>query len=401
MKEPKLEDYNLNKEILEFSKKFENILMNRKKWCVFVLSIILYSAYGFLFWLVSAYNQNNQDDWSISLCVLLVILWMAPWLLADWLGERINLYFLSSSDDYSLYKKTQENKKIYDAQLKEYNKYLEEIKKANARNIINENLVYLPELKQKIFNKRITDDDLVEFRGTIEKLGNCRKYMSWDEMNHYEEFEKYLNLREQRISDVYKANNGGNYRKKDQGEDGFESVTNIGNNTEKIKIDESKYRDEENTEEHENNQRAFEGKNVDFEEINKENISLGLKGEKTIINYEKEILIRNKRGDLADKVKHVSAEDGAGTGYDILSFDLDDNPKYIEVKTTKGNRNIPFYFSENEMAFIEHEPKYCCIYRLYNFNVETETGNLIIANGYEEIMQKFSLKTSQYKVKIK
>jgi hypothetical protein len=50
---------------------------------------------------------------------------------------------------------------------------------------------------------------------------------------------------------------------------------------------------------------------------------------------------------------------------------------------------------------MEHEPEHCCIYRLYNFDDQKEIGNLITANGHKEIMDKFNLKASQYKARIK
>ncbi|HDR4901647.1 DUF3883 domain-containing protein [Bacillus wiedmannii] len=43
--------------------------------------------------------------------------------------------------------------------------------------------------------------------------------------------------------------------------------------------------------------------------------------------------------------------EGDGVGFDISSFDLDDNPKYIEVKTTSGGKGTPFMISANEVAF--------------------------------------------------
>ncbi|HCF55246.1 MAG TPA: DUF3883 domain-containing protein [Bacillus sp. (in: Bacteria)] len=43
--------------------------------------------------------------------------------------------------------------------------------------------------------------------------------------------------------------------------------------------------------------------------------------------------------------------EGDGVGFDISSFDLDDNPKYIEVKTTSGGKRTPFMISANEVAF--------------------------------------------------
>jgi len=330
---------------------------------------------------------------------------MAPLLIAEPIGRNINLYFLSffNSNDYNLYQKIEENKKKYEEQFKKYGKYLEEINKENARKIIDENLKLLPELKETIFNKRITDDnhkDLLEFENTIKRLSGCYKYMTWEEINYYREFEKYLSLRVRQFTDGHEEHKNRNYSEKEREEVIPKEIKDMGNNTEKITIDELGNSDNKDTED-DKAQRTFEGKKVDFEEVSKENISLGLKGEKVIIDYEKEILIRNKRSDLAERIKHVSEEEGAGTGYDILSFDFNGNRKYIEVKTTKGNKGTPFILSENEVAFMEHEPEHCCIYRLYNFDDQKEIGNLITANGHKEIMDKFNLKASQYKARIK
>lgn len=411
MQEPKLEDYNLNPEKLIFLDSFSNTIKRKDKWWKGIFTIIFLTVYVFFMWQV-AHKPREEVMGNGSWLLFYPVLWYFPFLLAESVGKIVNSFFLSFSDEYKSYGKIKEDKGKYEEQLKEYNKYInevnkenerkaEEIRKKNARKIISENLEYLPGLKEKIFNKRITHDDLLELKDTLSELMKWRKYMTWDEYyNNYCDFEKYLRQRERQLNEQ-KYISYSEKKDKESEEIIMAEVEDIGNNTKKITIDTLMDANNEDADDNDITQRTFEGKKVDFEEVNKENTSLGLKGEIGILNYEKEILIRNKRGDLAEKVKHVSEEDGAGTGYDISSFYLDGQPKYIEVKTTKGSRKTPFILSENEVAFMEHEPKNCSIYRLYNFDIEKETGDLIIANGYEEIMHKFNLKASQYKAKIK
>ncbi|MBS3999253.1 MAG: DUF3883 domain-containing protein [Desulfobulbaceae bacterium] len=72
------------------------------------------------------------------------------------------------------------------------------------------------------------------------------------------------------------------------------------------------------------------------------NKRIGDLGEIWVFKYEKEFLETHGKKTLAEKVEHVAKNKGDGLGYDILSFDLDGEPKYIEVKTTKGNKNLIF-----------------------------------------------------------
>lgn len=252
-------------------------------------------------------------------------------------------------------------------------------------------------LQNSIYNKKITSenlDTLIKMEEILKQLKDGDSGMTWEEKSNFRTFQNYF---KQRKRSYLKTATNSNKKKEIKAK---QQLVFTGNNTGKITIMEIDIEDETNTTE-ESPERSFEGRNIDFEEMNKENASLGKKGELAIINYEKEILMRNDRNDLAEKVEQIAENKGAGTGYDILSFDLDGNPKYIEVKTTKRGKKAPFILSENELAFIEHEPTYCAIYRLYDFNEDNQTGNLIITNGYDEIMNKFNLKTSRYSVSIK
>ena len=54
-------------------------------------------------------------------------------------------------------------------------------------------------------------------------------------------------------------------------------------------------------------------------------------------------------------------------GYDILSFDEEGNELFIEVKTTNGGAQTPFYLSALEMAVSGNNASKYRLYRVYDF----------------------------------
>ena len=84
-----------------------------------------------------------------------------------------------------------------------------------------------------------------------------------------------------------------------------------------------------------------------LEDLLKEKKDIGQMGEEKVIEYEKRYLTDNGRNDLANHVQQISKK-SISEGYDILSFDLDGNKKFIEVKTTKNSSDC-FYLSDNEL----------------------------------------------------
>lgn len=105
-------------------------------------------------------------------------------------------------------------------------------------------------------------------------------------------------------------------------------------------------------------------KKKDYLAQHEKNQELGLSGEELVLEYEKQRLVDYPQ--LQAMVKRVS-KDGDGDGYDILSYNIDGSPLYIEVKTTNGSSNTPFYMSQNEYEFaVENKSNYV-IYRLYKF----------------------------------
>ena len=110
---------------------------------------------------------------------------------------------------------------------------------------------------------------------------------------------------------------------------------------------------------------------IDYIKKAYKDMKVGLLGEALVIDYEKEKLISLGRDDLESKVKWVSREED-GYGYDIESFEIDENgnayPIKIEVKSTASKFDIEFYVSKNEVeASNRYKSKYC-IYRVYDIN---------------------------------
>ena len=110
------------------------------------------------------------------------------------------------------------------------------------------------------------------------------------------------------------------------------------------------------------------GRRVDFAAVEAGNRSLGMAGELAIVEFERRALASAGRDDLAAEVRHVSVEDGDGLGYDVLSFDPEaDEPLFIEVKTTRYSRELPFYVTRNEVEFSEEARGAYRLARVYQF----------------------------------
>ncbi|WP_299926141.1 DUF3883 domain-containing protein [uncultured Nocardioides sp.] len=104
---------------------------------------------------------------------------------------------------------------------------------------------------------------------------------------------------------------------------------------------------------------------VDFHEREARNRSLGLAGEEAVVDLERRRLAVAGRDDLAKEVRHVSVLDGDGLGYDVRSFDPSGNERFIEVKTTRYARHLPFLVTRNEVDFSEERPTQFVLYRLF------------------------------------
>jgi hypothetical protein len=100
------------------------------------------------------------------------------------------------------------------------------------------------------------------------------------------------------------------------------------------------------------------------------NSSLGLAGEKFIVDFERERLHSLDKGPLADRIEHTSLSEGDGAGFDIRSFDADGSDRFIEVKTTAYGKQTPFFVSRNEVAVSEARQERYHLYRLFRFRAD-------------------------------
>ena len=110
------------------------------------------------------------------------------------------------------------------------------------------------------------------------------------------------------------------------------------------------------------------GKRIDFARRDATNRLLGQLGEKFAVEVEKRRLLSYGRDDLAAKVEWVAATCGDGVGFDVLSFDEnDDDEQFIEVKTTGLGKHFPFYVTANEVRCSEDCPDRFRLYRVFDF----------------------------------
>ncbi|MCE0554936.1 DUF3883 domain-containing protein [Bacillus thuringiensis] len=100
---------------------------------------------------------------------------------------------------------------------------------------------------------------------------------------------------------------------------------------------------------------------------------------------------------MAEKVHRISQIEGDGLGYDILSYEIDGKEKYIEVKGTINEANIPFPISSSEVQFSEEKTEAFYIYRV--FGLKTDTPQLKIYQG--SISANFNLESINYLAELK
>lgn len=139
-------------------------------------------------------------------------------------------------------------------------------------------------------------------------------------------------------------------------------------------------------------------KSPDYGLIDSKNRKLGLDGELLVLQMEIEYLQANNRDDLANKVTHVSVVEGDGAGYDILSYQLDGKPKFIEVKTTKGSSHASFFMSPNEIEFSKKHPDNYCLYRVYEFDADVNYGKVFLIKG--DLSNSITLLPTQFKASL-
>ncbi len=140
---------------------------------------------------------------------------------------------------------------------------------------------------------------------------------------------------------------------------------------------------------------TFGGVNIDFQARAKEQKDLGDAGENLVKQHEIDFLISINRVKEAERVDIVKD----GNGYDVYSFDENGLEKFIEVKTTTGGEDAPFYLSDHEAAFMRQHPNQYRIYRVYNYSAENNFGEFFELTG--DVESQLVLEPIQFRVLIK
>lgn len=118
--------------------------------------------------------------------------------------------------------------------------------------------------------------------------------------------------------------------------------------------------------------RQYHGK-PDYDKQRTNQKRIGDIGEEIV--YKLEIKKLNKIGlaHLSRKVKHISKEDDAA-GYDIYSFDENGKEIFIEVKSTLGYANKPWFVSRAELEFSKSNANNYILYRVYDLDLNVHKG---------------------------
>ena len=126
------------------------------------------------------------------------------------------------------------------------------------------------------------------------------------------------------------------------------------------------------------------------------NRQLGEEGERFVLHLERSRLVAAGQAELAEKVAWVSKEIGDGLGYDIESYEEGGRQIYIEVKTTKGPIDTPFFLTENERRVAAEKAEAYRLYRLFNF--VSETRAFVVSGPLDE---NLSLTPVSYRARFK
>ena len=136
---------------------------------------------------------------------------------------------------------------------------------------------------------------------------------------------------------------------------------------------------------------------ADYVKINQYRKWVGDRGEKIVFNMERKRLIEGNREDLADKVSHVAEKDDS-KGFDILSYDINGDERYIEVKATNAPdfRN-GFYLSANEKETAESLDNYY-IYIVFSAGRDNKSPSVLPVSKSSLFGRNFAMSPRQFHV---
>jgi hypothetical protein len=115
------------------------------------------------------------------------------------------------------------------------------------------------------------------------------------------------------------------------------------------------------------------------------NRELGKAGEEFVIAIEQSRLRDLGMHRQAADVTWISRDQGDGLGYDIRSFDDCGEQIFIEVKTTRGEINTPFFVSERERAVAEKKGYKYRLYRVFCFGKRPQI--YVVKGALEQTLQ--------------
>jgi hypothetical protein len=139
---------------------------------------------------------------------------------------------------------------------------------------------------------------------------------------------------------------------------------------------------------------------VFWEKINQHRNNIGKAGELLVFELEKNKLYEMGKPELVAKIVHVAVELGDGLGYDIKSFDEDENEIFIEVKSSVKD-NGDMFLSRNELNTIKEKDEKYYIYRISNLDIDEKSYDLEIIQGKDSIFSLFNIIPNSYVVKPK
>lgn len=135
--------------------------------------------------------------------------------------------------------------------------------------------------------------------------------------------------------------------------------------------------------------------NTDFVRRDAENRRLGRLGEEWVLDFERRRLHDEaKRPDLAKRVEWIADTRGDGAGYDIASFDADESPRLIEVKTTGLGKQFPFIVTSNEVRVSKREAERFHLYRVFEF---ARAPRLYVLHG--DLSETCRLEATQFRAR--
>lgn len=112
----------------------------------------------------------------------------------------------------------------------------------------------------------------------------------------------------------------------------------------------------------------------------------GAIAERFVVEFERRRLFSLDRPDLAGKVEQVSIDD-ACAGYDIKSFEKNENPRFIEVKSSVGSQ-VSFEWSKKEREkAAKEEDSYFIYFVPFSFSLPNLIAPMVLLRNPIKIIQ--------------